>query len=486
MNKSTINAASFLLSTVTTTVAGTVTYDVVSNVATFTPAAPLEHNTLYAASINAKDVAGNSLASSTWSFTTIPAPGALDAAFGLSGRIRTGLGPGDDIAYATTIQQDGKIIIAGLSSASSFLTGTNIFTIARFRASGLLDDTFGFPPNGRADYFIGRAMSVGLQPDQKIVAAGTDAETPFSPSKSAGLIARYNTDGTLDTAFGSNGTSTLSVVDGRNVINSLAIQSDGKILVAGEAVTQGTSTGMSFIARIASAGVLDTTFASNGIIRIDALGSTSWARVVKIQSDGRIVVGGNFLDAGGHRFFYLSRFESTGSPDSSFNSGSVVTSPTGTLVDIEVLSSGKILVAGTTTNSLNYSDDIFLMQFNADGTLDGTFGSSGIVMTDDVNRGVETAAGLAVDADGRLLVAATFHPVIGTILTNDFALFRYSAGGTLDTTFGSGYGMVTTDFGSLDQDGVLDMLIQQDGKILLMGASRNGSNYDIGMARYWP
>ena len=125
--------------------------------------------------------------------------------------------------------------------------------------------------------------------------------------------------------------------------------------------------------------------------------------------------------------------------------------PTATSTNVlgmEILpNDGKILIAGTMINS---TDDIFLMRFElSDGSLDTTFDQDGIVIADDV-KGDATAAGLAIQADGKIIVAATYIPTTGPSPTYDFALFRYNADGTLDTTFGASFGMVTTDFGSSD------------------------------------
>jgi uncharacterized delta-60 repeat protein len=135
---------------------------------------------------------------------------------------------------------------------------------------------------------------------------------------------------------------------------------------------------------------------------------------------------------------------------------------------------------------VNTNAHVFLMRYNADGTLDTLFGSTGTVITDDMIQGRETAAGLAVQTDGKIVVSATFQPSGGGILTNDFALFRYNADGSLDTTFGNGFGMVTTDLGSAYDDYAYDVQIQQDGNIVVVGTASNGSKYDLGLARYWP
>jgi uncharacterized delta-60 repeat protein len=219
---------------------------------------------------------------------------------------------------------------------------------------------------------------------------------------------------------------------------------------------------------------------------VSAPSVTSFAVVVKIQpTDGMIVVGGNYQDDSGPASFYLKRYDSYGTPDLSFNYGSgMVTASPDTdpvLADIVILPDGKILVAGTTNASTNA--DIFLMRYNANGSLDTTFGSAGLVI---MNYGIEEAEGLAVQTDGKIVVSAKFHPSTGAILTTDFALLRYDSEGVLDTTFGNGYGMVFTDIGDGNVDVAYDVQVQQDGKIVVIGSTWNGSDYDIGLTRYWP
>jgi uncharacterized delta-60 repeat protein len=492
MDASSINDVSFHMTSATAgIVVGTVTYDAVSNVATLTPSSAMTHDAVYTVTVSAaaKDLAGNTLATPfDWSFRTVPAPGALDAAFGTGGRVRTALGFSDDSVLEAAIQQDGKIVTAGYSSlvtvvTSTIQTKTNHFTIARFQSNGALDTTFGLQQNGRADYFVGTARSVAMQPDGKIVAAGGTDATPASFSDFR--VARYNTDGSLDTGFVSDGTSTTNMGYERTAINSLAIQPDGKIVVAGDGINSGSVSYASLIARYDADGTLDGSFNADGKITLTTIGTASRAVVVKIQPDGKIVVGGNFQGVAGPQSIYLARYDSNGLLDPSFSSG-IVTASTGTdsvIADFEVLSDGKLIVTGT-TNSGN--EDLFLMRFNADGTTDGSFGSGGLVITDDINHGVETASGLSVQTDGKIIVAATFRPLSGLVLSEDFALFRYNADGTLDTTFGNGHGMITTDFGSGGNDGASDVQIQTDGKVVVVGPAWSGSDFDIGLARYWP
>jgi uncharacterized delta-60 repeat protein len=109
-----------------------------------------------------------------------------------------------------------------------------------------------------------------------------------------------------------------------------------------------------------------------------------------------------------------------------------------------------------------------------------SFGNNGVVYSDDVNHGDESAAGLAIQPDGKLLIAGDYAPTTGSSRNPDFSLYRYNADGSPDASFGSGSGMVLTDFGSYDYPSGL--LIQQDGKIVVFGSPIYGCLF----ARYWP
>jgi uncharacterized delta-60 repeat protein len=262
------------------------------------------------------------------------------------------------------------------------------------------------------------------------------------------------------------------------------------IVAAGDGMlSSGTGTGITYIhhsviARFTANGSLDTSFASGGM-GTNVVGTTSGAVVVKVQpNDGKIVVGGNFQNGSGPASFYITRFHTDGAFDTSFGSSGTAMASLGTnavLADIVTLPGGKILAAGTTNIG---TDDVFLMRFNSDGTPDVSFGFNGTVISDDSGHGAETAAGIAVQTDGRIVVAATFHPLWGVIRAPDFALFRYNANGVTDAAIGNGSGMVRTDFRY--DDYVSSVLIQPDGKIVLIGSIFNGSDFDIGLVRYWP
>ena len=193
-----------------------------------------------------------------------------------------------------------------------------------------------------------------------------------------------------------------------------------------------------------------------------------------MQSDGKILVGGKSYDGSNERFG-LARYNANGSLDTTFGGDGKVTTDVGSGNDyihsITVQSDGKILAAGY---SFSVSDgyDFSMTRYNANGSLDTSFSGDGKVFTD-FGFGAHKGYSVTVQDDGKILVAG--------ISNADFALARYNVNGSLDTSFGVD-GKVTTAIGSGDDYGY-DVTVQSDGKILVAGYSDNGS-YDLALTRY--
>src|SRR5581483_5691264 len=183
-------------------------------------------------------------------------PGALDASFGRGGRVVTNFGGTGDMARSVVVQPDGKLVAAGTTNVS----GATDFALARYNSDGRLDHSFGTGGKVVTD-FAGSYDSVGavtLQADGKIVAGGwsvVDSIANFA-------LARYNSDGTLDAGFGTEGKVRTDFGGVSSQVFSIALQPDGKIVVAGYANVDG---GADFaLARYNSDGTVDTTFGSEG------------------------------------------------------------------------------------------------------------------------------------------------------------------------------------------------------------------------------
>jgi uncharacterized delta-60 repeat protein len=398
--------------------------------------------------------------------------GDLDITFDGDGKVTTDLVFGENLndrARSVAIQSDGKIVVAG----SSFGSGIHDFALARYNSNGSLDTTFDGDGKVTTDFGGGdSASSVAIQSDGKIVVAGYS----FNGRNVDFALARYNSNGSLDPAFGSNGKVTTDF-GSDDTASSVTIQSDGKIVVAGSSRKTGNSPDDFALARYNSNGILDTTFDGDGKVTTD-FGSDDTASSLAIQSDGKIVVAGQSLGSIQYDFA-LARYNSNGSLDTTFGSdGKVTTDFSGDFdgaYSVAIQSDGKIVVAGGSTNSSVHN--FALARYDSNGGLDTTFDGDGKVTTD-FGGDDEGAFSVAIQSDGKIVVAG--HS--GNIDSSDFALSRYDSNGGLDTTF-DGDGKVTTDFGT-GFDRAYGVAIQSDGKIVVAGDTNGNSSTDFALSRY--
>ncbi len=400
------------------------------------------------------------------------AQGDLDPTFSGDGKVTTDFFGHADQANAVAIQSNGKIVAAGYSTDSG---GNNDFSLSRYNSDGTLD--LSFDADGKVTTDIlgndDEARTVAIQSDGKIVVAGTAYNSTNTSNDFA--LARYNPNGSIDTTFSGNGKVVTDFLGGSDQVTAVAIQSDGKIVAAG--YTAGTSRGNFALARYNPNGSLDTTFSSDGKVITD-FGVSALGYGVAIQSDGKIVVVGSVET--GNEDFALARYNPNGSLDTTFSGdGEVTTDFFGSYDEaysVAIQSDGKIVAAGYAYHGATTSDDFALARYLSDGSLDTTFSGNGKVFTD--FGSFDEAYGVAIQSNGKIVVVG----VTGTS-TYDFALARFTPNGSLDLTFGSG-GKVTTDF-FVNDDIARGVAIQSDGKIVAAGDSViSGTNHDFALARY--
>ena len=409
-------------------------------------------------------------------------PGQLDTGFGGDGKVATDFTRGLDAASGVAIQGDGKVIAAGTAN----YRGANArFALARYNTNGALDATFGGDGKVTTNFTSAwdGAFSVAIQPaDAKIVVAGEAGGTGPAESAAARFaLARYDTAGVLDPTFGGDGKVTTKVSRGADFVFGLAIQAaDGKIVVTGRA---GGSGGRIGLARYNPDGSLDPTFGGDGKVATNITTGDDRADDLVIQADGRIVVAGtaNYFSNGAR--FALVRYDTDGSRDASFSGDGVVTTHLASTFDgafgVTVQpGDGKIVVAGQAGGG--DAGRFGLARYNTNGSLDGTFGGDGKVITDFTAR-LDYAEDVEIQTDGKIVAGGAirfFGP------DSRFAIARYELNGALDTTFG-GDGRVTTDF-SAGRGGIFGVEIQPaDAKIVAVGpAGFFGGRF--GLARYLP
>src|SRR6266508_2029957 len=245
------------------------------------------------------------------------AAGDLDPTFGVNGKVTTNFfeGAGVDAAFATAIQPDGKIVAGG--STQNPVTNSADFALARYNIDGTLDTTFGSGGKVATDFlgFDDSVLAIAIQPDNKIIAAGYAIDGFNFES----AVARYLSNGSLDTTFGNGGKVTASSV---NMATAGAVQADGKIVIAG----WGTGPGADYdfiVLRYNSNGTLDNSFGNGGKVTIHI--GNDFAQGMVIQPDGKIVVAGYDGNSVATSDFALARLNVDGSLDSTFGIGGKVT-----------------------------------------------------------------------------------------------------------------------------------------------------------------
>ena len=394
--------------------------------------------------------------------------GSLDNTFDTDGKVLTDFGS-DDFGSSVALQSNGKIVAAGYS-----WSGNETFDLARYNMDGSLDTSFDADGKVTTDFGGSReaASDCAVQADGKIIAAGYTGDYLNNDL----ALSRYNADGSLDTTFSGDGKLTASIVIASSVAKAVAIQDDGAIILAGYS-TSGANTDFA-VARYYG-GSLDTSFK-----KITPIGNLEdVANAVAIQADGKIVAAG-YSNNGTSRDFALVRYNADGSLDATFDGDGKVITDLGAFDDealaVAIQADGKIIAVGYSSLDNVLSFPTAIVRYNADGSLDTSFGTNGKVII----QSVQSASSVVIQPDGKIVVAG-YYFVFLSATGRDFALARFNTNGSLDTTF-DGDGVVTTHFG--DFDGALSVALQADGKIIAAGWTHNQGvfDFDFALARYNP
>jgi uncharacterized delta-60 repeat protein len=351
--------------------------------------------------------------------------GSFDKRFGGSGKVTTAMGK-ECAANAVAIQSDGKIALAGYVNDA----GKSNFALMRYNPDGTLDNSFN--STGKVSTPVGtgdeRAQAVVIQSDGKIIAAGKAAH---ADSNSGFALVRYNSDGRLDTSFAGTGKVITEFGIG-DYATSLALQSDGRIVAAGDSYNKEHNYEIALV-RYNVDGTLDTTFNTTGKVTTSIHGHSA-ANGVAVQSDGKIVVAGSCSSPDGSEIIAVARYNSDGTLDTTFNGTGMATSALGKesrANSVVLQTDGKIVVAGLSAAGSKTS--FALARYNADGTLDPTFNGTGKVVTamGDKRGSNYGGSGLALQTDGKIVV-------VGYCFTGskNFAVARYDQNGKLDAKGG--------------------------------------------------
>ena len=422
---------------------------------------------------NAGAIEAHALAPKAFTGTLAALPsGALDPTFDGDGKVITSFGAGEDVIADMVIQPDGKILVAGTATI-----GVNRhFALARYNTDGSLDT--GFDGDGKVVTTFGDTVdvrSLALQADGRIVVGGYSITGNGKP---VFALARYNNDGSLDTTFDGDGRVTTSLVSGvSNTIEDVAVQSDGRIVVAGGQINAPFRSDF-VLGRYTADGLLDTTFDGDGwLLATPNKPDYSISANLMLQDDGKLLVAGSssFSIPGlAPVDFFLQRYDADGSRDTAFVLA-------GDFADFNQASKGLIsailqpdgkIVAATYATIAPFSSAPFdsvlypyatLVRFNADGSRDNTFANSPILNGFRPND-------IALQADGKVVVVMQSS---GTVAA-PFAIARYESNGLLDTAFGDD-GILVIPIGA-DRFAANNVVqVQSDGAIVAAG-SAGGSN----------
>jgi uncharacterized delta-60 repeat protein len=404
--------------------------------------------------------------------------GSLDATFGNGGKVATGIAFAPAVSgapVAMALQADGRVLLLG---------GLKLL---RYNSDGSADTAFGTAgavtvPFSGSVFDAATATDVAVQVDGKLVVVGfthVNNQDDFA-------LARFNANGTLDTSFGSAGKLSTDFFGNTDQARRVRIQPDGKIVVAGLATTgSGVTANTDFaVARYNPDGSLDTTFGSGGKVNTNIAGKYDSALGMALQGDGKIVLAGRVgVDGGLDPDFGVARYDASGNLDASFGAGGIVRTDFGLgnweeAADVAVQGDGRILVTGRVRIGAAFT--FALARLNGDGTADAGFGTAGLATTA-VTSQSDVAKALLIQADGKIVVVGQ-----STNLSPnpDMAIARYQANGSLDTAFGAA-GKLTVDFfGAID--GAEAVAVQPDGKIIVGGFARNAGTTGFALIRLVP
>jgi len=401
--------------------------------------------------------------------------GELDPAFDGDGIVTTSISAIDYYSRDIVLQPDGKLLAVGISNDIFGLEGD--FIIVRYNLDGGLDNSFGTGGTVSTSFTtdLERANGVVLQNDGKILVAGfarlLNGDRRFA-------VVRYLQDGLLDNSFDTDGMLTTAIGLDNDQASSIAVQSDGKIIVAGHSSDTPVDEDPDFsLVRYNSDGSLDNTFDSDGIVTTDFSLLIDRIQDIAIQPDGKIVAVGFSVDGAGQDLA-MARYNTDGSLDNTFGTNGKLTENFGTGADwgtaVALQPDGKIIVGGWTENGTN--KDFAVARFNADGSLDNSFGGNGKVETE-IGTSEDVANDMVLQPDGKIILAG--YSSRGADI-HDFALVRYLADGSLDTTWGTD-GKLLTSISNVE-DHANAVLVQPDGNVVAAGYTDNGVDNEIEFA----
>lgn len=395
---------------------------------------------------------------------SFPQAGTLDLSYASNGRVLTSYSPARFIPVSSVIQENGFIVLMGRYGFPS--SGVSQIGLSRHITDGTIDTSFG--TNGFLSININNntyGESITLQQDGKIVVAGYILTSGTSSSL---LVIRLNSDGSFDTSFGNNG---IALFDNNIKAYSVKMKTDNKIVIGGN---NGDSDFT--VVRLNSDGSLDNSFGFNGVVSTTIVNSSYESRInaVNIQNDGKIVASGfafmNFV----HVNFCTVRYNTNGSIDNTFGvNGKVLTNVDSTNSSViyaqAIQQDGKIVVTGSSEGAS------VLARYNSNGTLDSSFGINGMSIFTFGDSCISRS--VLIQPDNKIvIVGESFLPV------DKYMIARYTTNGEFDTTFNTtGYNLGNF---STNNNYFNSVLMQPDGKLTATGWNQIGNDPYTVIARF--
>jgi uncharacterized delta-60 repeat protein len=392
-------------------------------------------------------------------------PGTLDQSFATAGLFSSQIGTSMTRGRGVLVLPDEKLVLFGSTQ--------NQVMLMRLLPTGALDDSFG--SGGKTSAGNGTSagsLAAALLADGRIVTAGFGG----NPGTGDFSLTGHLEDGSLDPNFGSGGVQSIDVGAEQSQLQTIAVEGDGSVVVAGSIF--GPSFINSHVRRVSSAGVV-------GPLAINATGQIILSSIL-VLPDGKLLAAGSIDPDGSDAMpneFYLARHLVDGSPDLSWGGTGVVRTPFGgaaAACGIALLEDGKVLAAGIGGPT---NDMVVMARYNSNGSLDQTFGSGGKVTTTTVHQ-VRIPNELAVDEQGRILIPG----YQGDTAAPTLVVTRFTADGQADATFGTaGVVTLNFGVANGAQAGMYGVALDVDGRILVAGQiGPLGATTAAGMARLWP
>lgn len=409
-------------------------------------------------------------------FNSMAQNAALDPSFGNAG---IAVHPHQSTAEIKcfAFDQNGNIISAGYAQQGGTGSTDYQLTLTKTDKNGILDNTFG--TNGKVTTVIGHSESpqdIVIQGDGKIIVVGEVnlAPTPNSPGTYVGFAVRYNSNGTLDTSFGTNGIYKLT---SSKQFLSVMVLSNGSIILGGN--TSINNEYLAILVKLDSNGAEDSQFGNNGVLSLTSVNYKFSMGEAILLNDGKIFcVGLEYSDILNHSKSTYCKIDIQGNFDTTFGTnGKVVVdlfnynpmqNITEYLHTTRELQNGQIVIGGTEL-------DPFLLKINSDGSFDTTFGINGMKILSYSFR----PRVMATQIDGKIIIGSGTKSALGGLA---YRIVRFDNDGDLDTTFNNGKGLVDID-ASPGNDWLNHIKIQGNDTLVVGGSSVLNSNNNFTLAR---